>query len=83
MTRTLPRLLLASGLCLLAAGCFSTAEQLAQRNSERCAARGHQPNTKLFNDCLAQLETERDLRTEARRREMVERSAVPSPNRGY
>ena len=61
---------------LLLAGCAST-EQLAQRDNERCAARGLAPETKNFNDCLTQLETERVLRKDARHREQIEKSANP------
>jgi hypothetical protein len=70
-------------LCTAVAGCITTGEQLADRNNERCKARGLQPDTKNFNDCLAQLETEHDLRIESNRRAMTERSAAPSSNRGY
>ena len=63
-------------LTLLVAGCAS-AEQLAQRDNERCTARGLQPETKDFNDCLAQLENERVARRDARHREQIEKSANP------
>jgi hypothetical protein len=82
MRHALQRCALALALCLVAAGCITTAERAAQRNNERCAARGHQPNTKGFNDCLGQLDNERDARREAGRREMIERSAAPPLNRG-
>jgi hypothetical protein len=59
------------------AGCASSAEQLAQRNNERCAARGLQPDTDAFSDCVVALETERNVRMESRRRDMMERSNVP------
>jgi len=67
-------LLLALGL--LMAGC-ATSEQLAQRDSERCANRGFQPNSDDFKNCLVQLETERQVRLDARHREMTEKSASP------
>jgi hypothetical protein len=70
------RSILLLALCLLVAGCASTA-QLAQRDSERCAARGFQPNSDDFKNCLVQLETERQVRLDARNREMAERSASP------
>ena len=82
MIRVFPRTLLGLALCALATGCITTAEQLAQRNNERCTNRGLEPGTKLFNDCLAQIENERDERKEANRRAMVERSGAPSWNRG-
>ena len=65
------------GLALV--GCAST-EQLAQRNNERCAARGFQPNTDAFNNCLLQLESERELRMDTRRRELNERTYIPPTN---
>jgi hypothetical protein len=73
-----PIFLLALGL--LVAGC-SSASQLAQRDEERCAARGLQPKTDAYMNCLAGLETERKLRMDARHREQVERSAAPSFDR--
>ena len=82
MTRVFLRALLGLTLCALAAGCITTAEQVAKRNNERCTNRGLEPGTKLFDDCLAQIENERDARREANRREMVERSGAPSWNRG-
>ena len=63
-------------LSALVASCAST-EQIAQRNSERCAARGLQPGTDAFSDCVVALEGERDKRMETRRREMLERSNAP------
>jgi putative hemolysin len=69
-----PILLLTPGL--LIAGC-SSASRLAQRDEERCAARGLQPNTEAYTNCLASLETERKLRMDARHRELVERSDTP------
>ena len=71
-------LLLALGLFV--AGC-SSASQLAQRDEERCAARGLQPQTDAYTNCLVSLETERKLRMDARHREQVERSAAPSFSR--
>ncbi len=67
-------ILLASALM---AGCSSTA-RLAQNDSDRCAARGLQPGTDAFSDCVVRLETERKTRAESRYRDMVvERTAVP------
>jgi hypothetical protein len=70
------RSILLLALSLLVAGCAST-EQLAQRNNERCANRGFQPNTDDFKNCLVQIETERQVRLDARHREMTEKSASP------
>jgi hypothetical protein len=67
------RPILAAALGLLLAGCAST-EQLAQRDQERCAARGLQPNSNEFTDCVTRLETERQLRTENRRMDYMIRT---------
>jgi hypothetical protein len=83
MTCSSYRPILMLALCALTTGCITSAEQQAQRNEERCAARGYQPNTDAFKDCLVRLDTERELRMQTRRQEMLERSAVPSSNRGY
>jgi hypothetical protein len=65
-------------LCLALAGCM-TAAQRAQNDEQRCAARGLPPNSDAFKDCVVQLETERQMRIDARHREQVERSANPLP----
>ena len=70
---TLPVLILGA----LLANCAMSAEQRAQRDNERCAARGLQPNTDAFSNCLTALETERQTRSDTRHREMMERSNVP------
>jgi hypothetical protein len=67
--------MLALGLFL--AGCASSA-QLAQRDEDRCAARGYQPKTDAYADCLLRLEGDRSVRTESRRREALEQSYFPS-----
>jgi hypothetical protein len=67
-------MMLALGLAL--AGCASTA-QIAQRNEERCAARGYQPKTDQFADCVVRLESERTERMESRRREALEKPYIP------
>jgi hypothetical protein len=67
-------------LTLAVAGCASSA-QVAQRYNDRCAERGLQAGSDAFRNCVAQLEGESALRRDARHREMVERSAVPSFNR--
>ena len=61
MTRFFGRsiLLLPLGLSVLVTGCMTTAEQTAKRNEERCVARGHQPKTDEFNDCVVRIESER------------------------
>jgi hypothetical protein len=63
-------------LAMTMAGCAS-APQLAQSNNERCAASGHAPGTDAFANCVVRLETESQVRRDARHREMVERSAIP------
>jgi hypothetical protein len=83
MTRPFGRPLLVLALCALTAGCITSAEQQAQRNEERCTARGLQPNTDAFKDCMVRIDTERELRMQTRRQEMLEKSAIPSSNRGY
>jgi hypothetical protein len=80
---TMTRFILLSLLGALLAGCGTSAEQLAQRNEERCQARGYQPKTDAFADCVTRLESERSLRGEQRRRELLEQSAAPPSNRGY
>jgi hypothetical protein len=77
------RSILVLALCALVAGCITTAEQQAKRNEERCVERGYQPNTDAFKDCIVRLDTERTLRMDQRHREAVEKSAIPSSNRGY
>jgi hypothetical protein len=79
---TIHRLILAFALCALAAGCITTAEQQAKRDSERCVARGLQPNTKEFEFCLSQIGGDRDARIQQRRQEMLEKSAAPPLMRG-
>jgi hypothetical protein len=59
-------------LSSLVASCVSTSEQLAQRNNERCAARGLQPGTDRFSDCVVQLESERVQRMDKNRRDAME-----------
>ena len=70
-------IMLAMGAAL--ASCTS-AEQLAQRDQDRCANRGFAPNTDLYANCLLQLEGERSARTEQRRRENLEKPFDPSSN---
>jgi hypothetical protein len=80
----LSRAFVVLALGALVSGCLtSSPERVAERNSERCVARGHQPNTKEFDDCMTRIETERGLRMQSRHQEMLERSAAPPSNRGY
>ena len=83
MIRSFGRPILALVLCAFASGCITTAEQQAQRNEERCVERGYQPKSDAFNDCVVRLETESTIRMDQRHREAVEKSAIPSSNRGY
>lgn len=59
-------------LAALASGCTS-AKDLAERNNERCAARGYTPGTDAFADCVVRIEGESQARMERNRREMMER----------
>jgi hypothetical protein len=68
-------------LGLLVAGCASSA-QVTQNNEERCAARGYQPKTDDFNNCVVQLEGERQQRMENNRREMMEKPFTPWQDSG-
>ena len=78
MTRFFYRSILALALGALVAGCITTAEQQAQRNEERCAARGLKPNSDAYSDCVAGLESQRERRMDVRRQEMLERSNAPA-----
>ena len=60
----------------LLASC-SSAAQLAQRDEERCAARGLAPKTDAYSDCVVRMESERLQRIGARHQEQVEKSASP------
>jgi hypothetical protein len=81
MTYPFCRPILLLALSALVAGCATSPEQLAQRDGDRCAARGLQPNTKAHDDCLTQLQNQRDARNQARHRELVERPAPTPYNR--
>ena len=65
-------------LAPLLAGCLTSSEQVAQRNEERCAARGLKPNSDAYSDCVAGLESQRERRMDVRRQEMLERSNAPA-----
>jgi hypothetical protein len=67
------RTLVLLALSLPLANCVTTEEQLAQRDNARCTARGLQPNTKPFEECLAQVASDRLTRMENNRRDMMER----------
>jgi 3-phenylpropionate/cinnamic acid dioxygenase small subunit len=78
------RSILVLALGTLVTGCITTAEQQAQRNEERCAARGYQPNTDQLKDCVVRLESERSQRMESNRRYQLEKSDNPTTaNRGF
>ena len=78
------RSILLLALSALVTGCITTSpEQQAKRNEERCVERGYQPKSDAFNDCIVRLDTERTVRMDQRHREAVEKSAIPSSNRGY
>ena len=85
MTRSFCRSILAAALGLLVTGCITTSpEQQAQRNEERCVARGYQPKTDAFNDCVVRIESERSLRMESNRRQLLEKPDNPTTgNRGF
>jgi hypothetical protein len=59
-------------LSIFLASCSVETHGVAQRN-DVCAARGHQPNTDTFSDCVVRLESERELRIDTRRRELLEK----------
>ena len=79
MTRSL---LLLSLLAATLAACTST-KDIEARNEQRCQARGLEPNTKNYEDCIRQLDVDRSGRMEQRRREQLETPAIPQINRGY
>ena len=84
MTRSLCRSTLGLALGILVTGCITTAEQQAQRNEERCVARGYQPKTDEFKDCVVRIETERSQRMESNRRQLLEKPDNPTTgNRGF
>jgi hypothetical protein len=68
-------------LAPLLAGCLTakpTAEQVAKQNEERCAERGHKPDSQAFSDCIASFDAVSERRMRDRRNEMMERSNVPA-----
>lgn len=64
----------------LVAGCASSTPRVTQSADERCAARGHPPNSDAFKKCVTDLETASDVRMETRRRELLEKPYVPPTN---
>jgi len=84
MTCFFYRSILALALGTRVTGCITNAEQQGQRNEERCAARGYQPKTDPFNDCVVRMESERSQRMESNRRYQLEKSDNPTTaNRGF
>jgi hypothetical protein len=79
MTSTFSRLIFLFALCALAAACATSPEQQAQRDEERCTARGYKPQTKQHDDCVVGLGSSRDARLQRQHRELVER---PAPTYG-
>lgn len=79
MTRTL---LLLTVLAASLAACASAKDNEA-RDEARCQARGLEPNTKNYEECMRQVDAERSARMEQRRREALEKPAIPQINRGY
>jgi hypothetical protein len=75
MTSTFCRAILVLVLTGLVAACAMTAEQQAQRDDERCTARGLQPTTKAHDDCVLGLRGQRDVREQQRHRDLVEQRA--------
>ena len=85
MNSSFCRSILGLALGLLVTGCITTSpEQQAQRNEERCVARGYQPKTDAFNDCVVRIESERGQRMESNRRQLMEKPDNPTTgNRGF
>ena len=77
MNRFIRRSILLFALSAALASCAASPQQLAQRNDERCAARGLQPQTDAFADCVTRLETERDVRMQSRHRDLLEKTTAP------
>jgi len=67
-------------LAPLLAGCLTANSKadLAKRDEETCAKRGHPANSQAFSDCLASLEGPRERRANERRQDMLERSNMPA-----
>jgi hypothetical protein len=72
------RFLVLALLAPVVAGCLTSSPQVSQSNEDRCAARGHKPDSKAFSDCIASFESVRERKMDARRNEMLERSNMPA-----
>jgi uncharacterized protein YecT (DUF1311 family) len=79
MSHPFRRAIVLLALTGLVAACSTTPEQQAQRDDERCAERGYQPNSKGHDDCITSLRAQRDARMQRRHQELVERPATPFP----
>jgi uncharacterized protein YecT (DUF1311 family) len=77
MTQTFCRTVFVVMLSALAAACAMSAEQQAQSDSDRCAARGLQVNSKAHDECITGLQSQRDARLQRRHQELVERPSTP------
>jgi uncharacterized protein YecT (DUF1311 family) len=77
MSHTVCRTIFVLVLSALAAACAMTAEQQAQSDGERCAARGLQVNSKAHDECITGLQSQRDARLQRRHQELVERPSTP------
>jgi uncharacterized protein YecT (DUF1311 family) len=73
MTQTFCRTIVVLVLSALVAACAMTAEQQAQRDGDRCTARGLQVNSKAHDECITGLQNQRDARLQQRHQELVER----------
>jgi hypothetical protein len=72
------RIIFLSALSGLVAACAMSAEQQAQSDNDRCAARGLEAKSKAHDDCVSSLQSQRDARLQRRHQELVERpAAVP------
>ena len=58
------------------AGCTSSA-QVVQSYETRCEARGLEPGSQAFKECVARFDTERSVRMESRRMEMLDKTTAP------
>ncbi len=85
MTVSHCRILVLLTLSVTLASCITTSspEQIAQRNNDRCIARGYKPGTDDFADCVVRVDSERDQKMERNRRELLEKPDGPGLPRGY
>lgn len=77
MSHTFCRSIFLVMLIALVAACAMSAEQQAQSDGERCAARGLQVNSKAHDECITSLQSQRDARLQRRHQELVERPSTP------